>query len=294
MTIKVVRRIFCAVLLLANLPVGGVQAADQQEKFRTQVTAIEAEIGGRVGIAVHDLKGNSLFSYKSDQRFPMSSTFKALLCGAVLARVDAGQESLERVISFESEDLVSYSPVTETHVGKGMNVAALCEATVTISDNTAGNLLLETVGGPKGFTQFLRDLGDPTTRLDRWETALNEGAPNDPRDTTTPEAILRSLNTLAFQEALSPSSRKQLRQWMIDDKVADALLRSVLPDGWRIGDKTGAGGHGARAIIAFVEPSKAEPVLIAIYLAENNQPFDTRNTTIARLGAVIFDLLQEQ
>lgn len=292
MTIKFVGRLWCAVLLLIHLTIGGAQAADVQKETEQRVAAIEAEIGGRVGIAVHDLTGDSLFSYKSDQRFPMSSTFKALLCGAVLARVDAGQESLSRVIPYGSDDIVSYSPVTENHTDTKMSVAALCEATVTISDNTAGNLLLETVGGPEGLTDYLRSIGDPTTRLDRWETDLNEGAPNDPRDTTTPDAILRSLNTLAFQNTLTPASRQQLRQWMIDDKVADALLRSVLPEGWRIGDKTGAGGHGARAIIAFVEPPEDEPVLIAIYLAENNQPIERRNATIARLGEVLFEFLQ--
>ncbi len=294
MTIKIVGRLWCAVLLLIHLTTGGAQAADLQKETERRVAAIEADIGGRVGIAVHDLKGNSLFFYKSDQRFPMSSTFKALLCGAILSRVDAGQEDLDRVISYEPRDIVSYSPITENHTESGMSVGALCEVTVTISDNTAGNLLLDTVGGPDGFTQFLRTLGDTTTRLDRWETALNEGTPNDPRDTTTPDAILRSLNALAFQDALSPTSQKQLRQWMIDDKVADALLRSILPDGWRIGDKTGAGGHGARGIIAILWPTEAEPLLVAIYLAENNQPIETRNKAIARLGSIVFDFLQDR
>lgn len=288
----IVGRITCAFILLLGLTGGTAQAADPREEFRNEIALIEAQIGGRIGVAVQEVSGDRLFSYKSDQRFPMSSTFKALLCGAVLSRVDAGRETLDRVISYTVDEIVSYSPVTENHTG--MSVAALCEATVTISDNTAANLLLQTLGGPEGLTGFLRNLGDTTTRLDRWETDLNEGAPNDPRDTTTPDAILQSLDALTFRDTLSPAARMQLRQWMIDDKVADALLRSVLPAGWKIGDKTGAGGHGARAIIAFVEPPEVKPVLIAIYLAENNQPLDLRNATIARIGAIIFDLLQSR
>ena len=294
MAIRIVVRIFCAIFILAHLAAESGQATDRQERIAQQIAAIEDEIGGRIGVALHDLDGRALFSYKSDQRFPMFSTFKALLCGSVLARVDAGQENLDRIITYAPEDVVPYSPVTENHTDTGMTVAALCKAAVTISDNTAGNLLLESVGGPGGFTRFLRSLGDTNTRLDRWETDLNEGAPNDPRDTTTPDAILMSLNKLAFQDTLSPNAQRQLRQWMIDDQVGNALLRSVLPDGWRIGDKTGAGGHGARGIIAILWPPEQPPFLVAIYLAENNQPMDIRNQTIARIGTILFAHLPDQ
>ncbi|WP_164489765.1 serine hydrolase, partial [Raoultella ornithinolytica] len=63
---------------------------------------------------------------------------------------------------------------------------------ITLSDNTAANLLLTTLGGPQGLTTFLRHSGDQTSRLDRWETELNEARPGDVRDTTTPEAMART------------------------------------------------------------------------------------------------------
>ena len=107
----------------------------------------------------------------------------------------------------------------------------LCEATITLSDNTAGNLLLDTLGGPEGLTGFLREIGDDTTRLDRWETELNEGVPGDPRDTTTPRAMVATLETLLFGAVLSAASRAQLEDWMIADKVAEALIRASLPQG---------------------------------------------------------------
>ena len=222
----------------------------------------------------------------------MSSTFKPLLCGAVLARVDAGSESLSNQVTYRSEDLVTYSPVTEEHVDTGMNVADLCEATITISDNTAGNLLLERIGGPGGLTEFLRGTGDTTTRLDRWETALNEAVPGDPRDTTTPRAILATLEDLLFGDVLHPQSAARLQQWMIDDQVADALIRAHLPAGWQIGDKTGAGGHGSRAIIAFLRTPKEETYMAAIYLTESEAEFTVRNEAIADIGRVMIAEIQ--
>nr|VUD30554.1 beta-lactamase [Raoultella sp. NCTC 9187] len=100
-----------------------------------------------------------------------------------------------------------------------MTVAGLCAAAITLSDNTAANLLLASVGGPQGLTAFLRRSGDQTSRLDRWETELNEALPGDARDTTTPQAMAKTLRNLLTSSVLSAASRQQLRSWMVDDKV---------------------------------------------------------------------------
>ncbi|NMQ83775.1 serine hydrolase [Escherichia coli] len=144
-----------------------------------KVKDAEDQLGARVGYIELDLNsGKILESFRPEERFPMMSTFKVLLCGAVLSRVDAGQEQLGRRIHYSQNDLVEYSPVTEKHLTDGMTVRELCSAAITMSDNTAANLLLTTIGGPKELTAFLHNMGDHVTRLDRWEPELNEAIPN--------------------------------------------------------------------------------------------------------------------
>ncbi|ATG46074.1 beta-lactamase Bla (plasmid) [Phaeobacter piscinae] len=254
------------------------------QDLQNTVADWEERLNARIGVVLRDTSSDWEISMRAEERFPMSSTFKSLLCGAVLSRVDAGQEDLDRRVTYAEGDLVAYSPVTEQHLDNGLTVGELCEATVTLSDNTAGNLLLDTVGGPEGLTNFLRDIGDQTTRLDRWETALNEAAPGDPRDTSTPSAILNTLETLLLGDVLEPATAAQLRQWMIDDQVADALIRAHLPEGWVIGDKTGAGGNGSRAIIAFIEPEADVNYFAAIYLTESDADFALRNQVVSEIG----------
>lgn len=256
------------------------------------VRNIELRLGGRIGIAVHDRGSDKRWAYRGDERFPLSSTFKPFACAAVLSRIESGAERLHRVIEIEDDDLVTYSPATETRVNTvGMTIAELCEATITLSDNTAGNLILESIGGPKAFTEYMRTIGDDTSRLDRWETDLNQGTPGDQRDTTTPHAAAASLGRLLLGHSLTVSSREQLTTWMENDKVADALLRSALPEDWRIADKTGAGGHGARSIIAVIWPPAREPLVISIYMTENDASFAERNQAIAEIGAAIVEAL---
>jgi len=249
------------------------------------VRQVEARLKARIGVAIYDEETGRNWQYNADDRFPMASTFKAFACAGVLARVDAGKENLNRSVAIRKSDLVSYSPVTKYGLGaRGMTVAGIGEAAITMSENTAANLILDSRGGPKGFTEFMRTIGDGVTRLDRRETALNEAVPGDPRDTTTPNAIAKGLRALVLGDILSATSRKQLERWLLGNRVGDALLRAGLPKSWRIADKTGAGGHGSRSVIAIIWPPKRKPVIAAIYITETEASFDTRNAAIAEIG----------
>lgn len=256
-----------------------------QETTLDKAKTTESQLNGRVGYTVLDLtSGNILENYRAKERFPMMSTFKVLLCAAVLSRVDNGQEQLDRRIKYNQNDLIEYSPITEQHITDGMTVGELCEATITMSDNTAANLLLTTIGGPQKLTEFLRKTGDKTSRLDRNEPTLNEALSGDERDTTTPEAMAKTLHELLTGKTLTASSQQQLMDWMIADKVAQPLLRSVLPTGWFIADKTGAGKHGSRGIIAVMGPDKNSARIIVIYLTENKATITELNKYIAEIG----------
>lgn len=255
------------------------------------VKQVENRLQARVGVAVSDLSSGRAWRHNADQRFPLASTFKVLACGALLHKVDAGEERLDRVIHYGEKDLVTYSPETSQHVDTGMSLGALCEAAITLSDNTAANLVLGRIDGPAGLTLFLRGIGDDNTRLDRRETELNEGTPGDPRDTTTPDAMVATLGELLFGDVLGEDARRQLLQWMKDDKVADAVLRAGIPGDWTIGDKTGTGGHGTRGIIAVMWPPGHGPVLAAIYLTETDATLARRNAALADIGKALATVL---
>lgn len=260
--------------------------AFSQQATLEKIKDAEVRLDARVGYTELDINsGHILESFRSEERFPMMSTFKVLLCGAVLSRVDRGLEQLDRRIKYRQSDLVEYSPVTAKNLAEGMTVAELCSAAITMSDNTAANLLLSVIGGPQGLTAFLRNNGDHVTRLDRWEPALNEALPGDVRDTTTPEVMAKTLRQLLTGKILKATSRQQLMDWMVADKVAAPLLRSVLPPGWFIADKTGAGERGSRGIIAALGPDGKPSRIVVIYLTENDASMDERNKQIAEIGA---------
>ena len=171
-----------------------------------------------------------------------------------------------------------------------MPLSDLCEAAITRSDNTAGNLMLGAIGGPAGLTAYARSLGDAVTRLDRMEPDLNEAAPDDPRDTTSPAAMLANLRRLLIGDALSEMSKARLAGWLLGNRTGGARLRAHLPAGWRVGDKTGSGDRGTTNDAGIVWPASGEPILVAAYLTGTEAPADARNAALAEVGRALATL----
>jgi beta-lactamase class A len=270
------------IALASRLTSAGTVDASQFEK---QLMRLEEESGGRLGVAVLNTATGVDVGYRRDERFPMCSTFKLLAVAAVLSKADQREEQLDRIVHFSKSDIVPYSPATESHVGnRGISIKELCTAAITLSDNTAANLLLETIGGPAGLTTFARTIGDQKTRLDRNEPTLNEARPGDLRDTSTPLAMLSDLHSLLLGASLSQASRVQLTEWLIANKTGDTRLRAGLPSGWKVGDKTGSGERGTANDLAIAWPPGRPPILISVYLTGATVDSNGRNQAIAAVG----------
>ena len=249
---------------------------------------IEARVGGRLGVAALDPASGERLAYRADERFPMCSTFKAMAVAALLARLDRGEDRLDRFVHYGAADLLEYAPVTRANVGKGgMPLGDLCAAAIELSDNTAANLILATIGGPAGWTRFVRGLGDHRSRLDRNEPTLNTAIPGDPRDTTTPAAMLADLRAALLGKALRPATSDRLKGWMVACGTGLTRLRAGLPNDWQVADKTGSGAHGTANDIA-VAWTPTGPIVIACYLtgAEAAKP-EARDASIADVGRLV-------
>src|SRR6266550_1989125 len=212
--------------------------------------SIERQVAGRLGVAVLDTATGRRLAYRADERFAMCSTFKWLLGAQILSRADAGTEQLSRVVPYGETDLLEYAPVTRAHVRGGMTISELVSAAIRYSDNTAANLLLQTVGGPASFTAYLRRLGDRITRLDRVEPDLNSAIPGDARDTTTPNAMVANLRVVLLGDHLGRAARDQLIAWLVGNTTGADKLRARCNE--RCGDnlasqsRAGTGGRLSR------------------------------------------------
>jgi beta-lactamase class A len=278
-----------AVVPLVGACAPGRDRAGTTASPRDRLAALETAAGGRLGVAALDTADGNRLDHRGDERFALCSTFKVLAAAAVLRRSETEGRLLPRRIAYAGADLVTYSPVTEKHVGAGMTVAELCAAALQYSDNTAANLLLKLLGGPAAVTAFARAIGDDTFRLDRVETALNTAIPGDPRDTSTPAAMAKTLQRLALGDTLGTAQRARLVDWMLGNTTGATRIRAGLPAGWRVADKTGSGDYGTTNDLAVAWPPGKPPVLLAVYYTQQDRKAAARSEVIAAAAGIVAD-----
>ncbi|MET8042486.1 class A beta-lactamase [Micromonospora sp. NPDC005215] len=260
-------------------------ATDRDHEFRR----LEEDFDARLGVYAIDTGTGRTVGYRADERFAYTSTFKALAAAEVLDETTDAE--LDRVVRYSADDLVTYSPITEQHVAEGMTLRAIADAAVRYSDNTAGNLMLRQLGGPQKFEKELREVGDKVTDPARYETELNEARPGDRRDTSTAAALAQDLRAYAVGDALEPADRDVLNGWLKGNTTGGELIRAGVPDGWVVGDKTGAGGYGTRNDIAVIWPPDRAPIVLAVLSSSDQKDADYDDALIAQAAEVAITAL---
>ncbi len=288
----------------AALALGGCsEKVTQALGFAQRMIEIQKRHGGRVGVsaltgtATANAEANGSLSIQSTERFAMCSTFKWVLAAAILQQADQGKLKLSDPVKYGKKDLLEYAPTTTANVGKGqMTIGELCLAAVSLSDNTAANLLFPVIGGPSGLTTFVRGLGDTVTRFDRTEPTLNTNIDGDEKDTTTPEAMSNLLRTVFTGTVLKADSLKLLKDWMVATSTGNARIRAGVPKGAMVGDKTGTGERNATNDVGVIWlPGHSSifgpPVFLSIYTSGGTLDADGRNQVIADITRLVFDTL---
>lgn len=293
------RSFMVSCITVAALPAWAQNQINNKYRWKqTDLTALNQTLAelehvsrGRLGVTLLDTGNGQTSSYRGDERFLMLSSFKTLAAAYVLARSDKGEDQLNRRVPITEADLLDYAPITRLHIGQqGMTLAELCHATITTSDNTAANLILRSYGGPRALTQFIRSLGDSVTRHDRYEPELNQLNSLEPTDTTSPNAMSNTLNTLLFGTALKSESRQLLWSWLVANTTGDRRLRASVPSDWIVGEKTGTARIGANDV-GFLQAPGSSAVIVSVYLETDALAAPERDQIIAEVGRRVAEVI---
>ena len=256
-----------AALLAGNRPLAAANA--RRYDAASRLAALETG-QARLGVCLLDTASVEYTGRRVDERFAMCSTFKLPMVAAVLREADQGRLDLGEVVRYSSADLLPWAPVTGPNVGKGgLTILELAQAAQEQSDGVAANLLVRRLGGPAAVTAKFREMGDPVSRLDRYEPVLGLVLSADMRDTTTPQAMANLVRDITTGDLLKPDSRDRLLGWMENTRTGSKRLRAGLPPDWRTGDKTGTGRAEGTTNkcndVAITFPPGRSPIIIAAY-----------------------------
>lgn len=255
--------------------------AAQKTSLQDAFAKLEASSDGRLGIAAINTANNQIIHYRADEKFPMASTVKLVVVGAILHNSMKNPALLKERIRYKKSQLATWGPITEKHVAEGMTVEELCSAAISYSDGTAMDLLVNKLGGAQPINQFARSLQDPHYHL---------RADNDTEaSTTTPEAMRNTLQKLAINNSLGPKEQGLLQKWLKANTTGDLRIRAGVPNGWVVGDKTGSGAtHGTTNDIAVIwPPQNRPPIVLAIYYTSDKESAKKRTDLLASVTRVI-------
>ncbi|OKP03285.1 class A beta-lactamase [Xenorhabdus eapokensis] len=253
-----------------------------------QLSILEKNANGRLGVVLLDTTDHSIISYRENERFPLCSTSKLMTVSAMLKKSETNVHLLNQRVHYQQSELVEYSPMTEKHLKDGMTLGELSAATLQYSDNTAMNLLLNQLHGPNEVTRFARIIGDNSFRLDRYEPELNTAIPGDERDTSTPQAMAKSLYYLVLGDALATTQREQLVKWIKGNTTGGASIRAGVPKDWIVGDKTGRCDYGTTNDIAVIWPvPNRAPLVLVTYFTQPDSKATARPDVLAAAARIV-------
>jgi beta-lactamase class A len=316
----------------AKSPAAQPAAAQRAVPARAAVEADLARIaqtsGGEVGVLARHLESGLTLSLNDGQLFPMASTFKVAVAGAVLAQVDAGRLSLEQMISVDPALVLQSEGIAETFPFPGVSASVrnLLETMLTHSDNTATNVLTQLAGGPAAVTAWVKGVGVEGMRIDgdtngivgrffdlptggepveaqlKKLSAMNPGLddlstkPNakfddDPRDTTTPQAMVLLLSKIVEANILSAASTEVLLGSMERCTTGLKRLRGMLPPGTDVKDKEGTIGGTVNDVGVITLPDGRGRIAIAVYIKKSAKSFEDRERVIAQIARSVYDYM---
>ncbi|MFE7132496.1 class A beta-lactamase [Streptomyces sp. NPDC057638] len=256
---------------------------------------LEREHGVLLGVYARNTVTGRTVAYRADRPFPLCSVFKTYAAAAVLDRLDHDGRFLaqRRFYTAEFVEESGGGAITQDNVATGMTVGELCSATISYSDNAAANLLLRDLGGPTSVTRFCRGLGDPHTRLDRWEPDLNSADPWRAEDTTTPRASARNYARLVLGDVLDPADRELLTGWLLANTTSTHRMRAGIPAHWPLGDKTGAGRYGTNNDVGIAWAPGGRPLVLSIFSTKDTEAAPRDDAAVRKAATLLAETLTQ-
>jgi beta-lactamase class A len=257
-------------------------------QIQEQLKKLEKEVDGKIGVYAINTNNNQIIAYRADERFPVQSTLKLIGVSALLKESHNNKNLLQEKIHYTKNDLMFWHPITGKYVKDGMTLEALSEAAISYSDNPAINLIMKKLGGPKSITNFAKSFGNKSFNIENYEGDLNSNPKNN-KDTSTPKDMAISVQRLTLGNILTMSERDKLVTWMRNNVAGNKRIRSGVPIGWVVADKTGSGDYGVANDIGILWSPLCKPIVLAIYTAGNKKDAKRREDIIASTTSMIMD-----
>jgi beta-lactamase class A len=279
---------------------GSLTTRDNAESLVSAWEKIAPVAKGRVGAAVILLESGESVDLSGDQHFVMQSVYKLPIAMAVLQHVDNGELKLEQMVEVEKKDFVRegmYSPVRDQYPdGTRLPLAELLRYTISESDGTTSDVLMNLVGGAPAVMEFLTGIGVSNINVVNLEKEIGRDWQTQYKNWATPKAAVQLLAALEAGHGLSAESRTLLLKLMTESTPGARRIKGQLPAGTIVAHKTGTGGTrdgitSATNDIGIITLPDGEHLAVAVFVSDSAGDDAARDDVIARIAKEAWDAL---
>ncbi len=267
--------------------------------LQTELAKIAEAAKGRVGVGAVLLETGETAYLDRTGHYPMQSVYKLPIAMAVLKMVDQGKVRINQDVSITPADFVRqgfHSPIRNVNPqGTVMNVYGIMRYSISESDGTASDVLLDLAGGPASVMEYLKSIGVVDLIVADSEKSISKDWETQYRNWSTPEASIQLLRALLDRRAgLSEEMTKLLLEFMIQTETGDRRIKRGLPDGVTLAHKTGTGGTekgitGATNDIGIITLPDGRHILLAAYVSDSPENGPVREKVIADIAKAVIE-----
>lgn len=296
--VKMKRSFSYAVLVLLGAVLSAPVFAQPYPHLRTELETLVSNAsaqGVRMSIGVHDLTaGADTLLVGSQQSYPPASTIKMLLIATLMQQVDAGQLDLDDSVAVEADDIVGGMGVLQNEASpQQVSLRRLAELTITVSDNTATNVLVDVVGY-QAMAALAAQLGFDTMQFGR--KMFEVAQPPEKDNYIDARESLQLLAEIYNGSFLSRESREQILAWMSAQTVKTKIGAGIAAD-IPVAHKTGENGPVSHDMGYLLMPG-SETALVIFTETANTTNFQAAqaelNPLVAQVAQIIYQAVRSR
>lgn len=271
---------------------------DLEKELEKRLIAISDRAQGSISVAVVHVETGRLVGVNPKQALPLYSVFKLPLAVAVFKDVEAGRLKIDQAVHVTRDELVPGTPENTALWSKPVDrpIAKLVELSISRSDNTSTDKLLQLIGGPVRVNEQMRTLG--FQNIDIHSTVMEFVQSRKNPNTGSAEDLANLLAQLQQGKLLQPPQSQLLIGYMRGATTGHRRLRGDLPTGTLVADKTGSGERDAQTNITkatndvglITLPGGRGTLAIAVLVSESKLSDTAQEKLIADVARIAYDV----